>query len=128
MNFIYAMFKYWKFGLILALGGMIAYGFSKYTNSQEEIKNLELDLQKQTFYLQSLEDAVALQNDLVEKLENENGVYEDRLEEASKRVELIRRQEQQKVKRILDARIGDKCSDSMDFLLQQAQDEYKWAE
>ena len=105
MYFILGLLKYWKFGVILALGGMIAFGFNKYTSSQEEIKNLELDLQKQTFYLESLEDATSLQNELIESLENENGIYEDRLEEASKRVELIRKQEQRKIQRILDARI-----------------------
>lgn len=128
MFFIYSIFKYWKFVLILGLSGVLGFGLWQLERKNTQIHKLQLDNQEYEFYLESLEDAVSMQNDMIDTMAEKNKEFEVRLENAQKKIFVIRETEVRRIENIVESDTGNSCESNMDFLLQQAQDEHKWAD
>lgn len=122
MYLIWGLFRYWKFFTILGMAGFIAFGMWQVEKIKSENNELKLQIQEKVFYLESLEDAVDIQNNMISDLEKNNKVVEDKLDTANKRIVTVKRQEKKKIQDILNASTGGTCESNFEFLLKQAQE------
>lgn len=121
MWFIYSIFRYWKFVLILGMSSVIGFGMWQLERKDKRIYELEILMQEKVFYLESLEDAVDMQNFLIDEMESEKEVFQNKVDEANKRISIIRAEERKKILAILESKSGSTCEDNMKWLLKRAQ-------
>lgn len=126
MWFVYSVFRYWKFILILGLTSAIGFGMWQLERKNKKIYELELMVQEKVFYLESLEDAVDLQNEMIDEIEKKNELYEDALEDSKKQRLKIREEEKKRILNILNSNSGNSCEENMDWLVEEAQRSMKW--
>ena len=82
----------------------------------KKIYELELMVQEKVFYLESLEDAVDLQNEMIDEIAKKNELYEEAIIKGKKERQKIRKEEKKKILEILESNSGNTCEENMDWL------------
>lgn len=123
---LYSLFKYWKFIVILLLTSGIGFGMWQLERKNKKIYELELMMQEKVFYLESLEDAVDLQNSMIDDMEDKTKEFEDALKKSNKKIIVIETREKKKILAILEARSGNTCEENMDWMVDIVKDGIRW--
>lgn len=126
MYWIYSIFKFWKFGIMIGLTMALMFFMMQSNKKDGEIAELEYFIQEKVFYLDSLEDAVDVQNEMIQDLHDKDEMWDEMLKESQKRVIIIRKQEKEKVLSIIESRVGKSCPEAMDWMVDQAEGELRW--
>lgn len=126
MFLVYSIFRYWKFGIMLGMIMALMYCLLVINQKDRKLAEQEHFINEKVFYLQSLEDAVDIQNEQLEELRAVEDMWDELVKDAQEKVKVVRAEEARKVVKLLEAETGDTCTEAMDWMIDQANGELKW--
>ena len=121
MLFLLNIFKYWKIAIIIGLSTIIGVEYWQLERKDNKIIELKVAIQEKVNYLESLENAVDVQNETINEMTKKTKEFKDKLDNANKKVVKIKEREREKIQSILQYKSGTSCEDNMNWLLNEAQ-------